>query len=318
MTETQSVKQQSSKPRSPVADSGGWRSSLLGAVVVVLGFVFSSLPRKWVRVLGASLGFLWFDVFRFRRQVVMENLNLAFPEVPKATKTKWGRYSVYQLGANFAEFFTLPHLDQKWAAQHAVYEGHQNILAAEAQGKGVFLLSLHLGHGDMAASLISMKGHKLYLISKFFKTQWFNDLWFKIRGAHGTKFIEPHGVETAFQILRALKEKALVVFVLDQFMGKPFGVETSFFGHKTGTAYGLALFFLKTRSPVVPVYSFEGDDGKVHLVFEPAMELSSYLEGEKDEVMQRLTQVFTNKIEECVRQHPQHWMWVHRRWKTFE
>ncbi len=291
---------------------------VLGGVVLGFGLMLSWLPRRLLRSLGASLGVLWFDIFRIRRQVVLGNLDLAFPEVAKQIKTQWGRYSVYQMGANFAEFFTLPHLNKSWIAKNAVFEGLEHFDAALAQSKGVYLLSMHLGHGDLAASLLCRKGYQLHLISKFFRSRWLNDLWFGVRGAGGMKFIEPHGAESPFRILRAIKEKAAVIFVLDQFMGKPFGVETTFFGHKTGTAYGLALFALKTRSPVVPVYSFEGDDGKVHVVFESAMDLTSWLTGNKEEVLQNVTQAFTDKIEECVRKHPQHWMWVHRRWKTYE
>lgn len=283
-----------------------------------ISFSFYLLPRKLLRSLGLLLGVLWFDVFRFRRKVVMSNLDIAFPEKSKSEKTKIGRRSVYELGSNFAEFFVLPQLTQNWVKKNAVYDGVENIQSALAQGRGVYLLSMHVGHGDMGASLISMLGINVTLISKFFKTKWFNDFWFYIRKGQGVKFIEPHGRQTPFEILKVIKNKESVIFVLDQFMGKPYGVETQFFGKKTGTAYGLALFYLKTKSPVVPVYTYEGQDGKVHLVFEPELQLSSLISEDKEKSIALLTQNFTDQIEKIVRRYPEQWMWLHRRWKVFE
>ena len=276
------------------------------------------LPRKVIRFLGSLLGVLWFDIFRFRRKIVLSNLQIAFPEMPESEKIKIGRRSVYELGSNFLEFFTLPALNQKWVRENAVYEGVEHIQNALKKDKGVYLLSMHIGHGDMGASLISMLGVEVYLISKFFKTKWFNDFWFYIRKGQGVKFIEPHGLQTPFEILKAIKKKSSVIFVLDQFMGKPFGVPTLFFGKKTGTAYGLALFHLKTKSPVVPVYTYEGNDGKVHLVFEPELKLDEFISEDKDKTIAALTQNFTDQIEKIVRRYPEQWMWVHRRWKDID
>jgi KDO2-lipid IV(A) lauroyltransferase len=103
-------------------------------------------------------------------------------------------------------------------------------------------------------------------------------------------------------------------------MGKPYGVRTSFFGKPAGTAYGLALFHMKTKSPVVPVYTYEGQDGKIHIIVESPVK-SEVQSKEQEEVQTReqtlveLTQRYTDKLESIVRRYPEHWMWVHRRWK---
>lgn len=284
----------------------------------LLGFVAYHLPRKLVRSLGACLGVLWFDILRFRRKIVLNNLSLAFPHWTEKQKTEVGRKSVYQLGSQFLEFFMIPYLNEKWMQKNAVITGEEHLKKALEKNKGVFLLSMHIGHGDIGVSLISMRGYSVYLISKFFKTKWFNDLWFRIRKGQGVQFIEPHGPQTPFAILKAMKSNSCVVFVLDQFMGKPFGVETEFFGHKTGTAYGLALFYLKLKAPVVPVYTYEGDDGRVHLVFEQALDLDPFISEDKDRSIAQMTQHFTDQIEKYVRKYPEQWMWVHRRWKSFD
>ena len=108
----------------------------------------------------------------------------------------------------------------------------------------------------------------------------------------------------------------MVGFVLDQHMGRPFGVQTQFFGRPAGTAYGLALFQMKTERPVIPVYNYLSNDGKIHIVAEAPFEYRPELaDKEREQTLVELTQSYTDKIEEIVRRYPDQWMWIHRRWK---
>ncbi|MFM6927675.1 MAG: lysophospholipid acyltransferase family protein [Bdellovibrio sp.] len=291
---------------------------LLVKFFVKSGIFFSSLlPRKVLRLSGSWIGFLWFDLFGFRKKIVLDNLKIAFPEWTEEQRKAVGRESVYQLGYNFGEFFFIPSMNRKWVEKNVIFEGWENVEKARAGGKGMFFLTLHLGNGDLAANAIALNGQEICIITKKFKTQWFNDLWFSVRGAQGVKYIDAHGPSNAFDILKALKRNEALVFVLDQYMGKPFGVATTFFGKRTGTAYGLALFAQKTKAPVLPIYTYEGKDGKVHVVVEPAMDLAQSLVEDKDQTTANLTQKFSDKLESIVRKHPEQWMWVHRRWKDF-
>lgn len=287
--------------------------------VSLFSFISSLFPRTWLRKSGSWLGFLWFDVFGFRKEIVLNNLNIAFPEWSDQKKLAVGRESVYQLGYNFGEFFLIPAINKKWVAKNVVFHGWENIEKARELKKGMFFLSLHLGNGDLASNTISLNGQEIHIITKRFKTKWFDNLWFSVRGAQGVKYIDAHGPNNAFEILKALKKNAALVFVLDQYMGKPYGIETSFFGKKTGTAYGLALFVQKTKAPVLPIYTYEGEDKKLHVVIEPAMDTAaSVVEDNKDLTILNLTQSFNDKLESIVRKHPEQWMWVHRRWKDFK
>lgn len=268
--------------------------------------------------MGRPIGILWFDVLRIRRKVILDNLKIAFPEWTVDDRIRVGRKSVYNLMDNFFEIFLMPSIDQKWVDENVIYHNLNELRTAYDQEKGVFLLSLHLGHGDLLANLVAFKKFPLYLITKFFKSQWLNRLWFSVRGAQGVQYIEPHGEKTPFAILKAIKNKALVGFVLDQHMGKPFGVRNVFFGRPVGTAYGLALFVLKTESPVILTYNYEGEDGKSHVVFETVQGIERFYQAtpeQREQTLVLLTQLFTDKIEEVVRKYPEQWMWLHRRWK---
>lgn len=273
-------------------------------------------PKKVRWTLGVAIGFFWWDVLRIRRKTVYENIERVFPGITKEQKEKFARNSLAYQGYSLIEFLTLPAIDRDYFEREVIFSGLEHYYRAQAENRGVLLLSLHMGNGDMAANMISLKGIPLHLISKKFKNQTINDFWFEIRKRFGTTFIDPHGTKTPFEILAALKKKESVAFVIDQFMGRPYGVETKFFGQKTGTAYGLALFRIKTKAPVVPVYSYRDESLKTHVVFEPEVVLTD-LNGDKDSLIQLMTQRFNDEIEKIILKHPLQWMWVHRRWKNF-
>ncbi len=293
-------------------------NQLLHFCIKLVSFICFHLGRRTSRALFSVLGFLWYDVFRIRREQVIENIGIAFPDWTLEQRIKLGRENLMVSMANLADLMAIPLIDRAWVSKHCVYEGSEHVEAAFKQGKGILMLGMHVGNGDLSANMIAMNQWPINLITKFFKNRKINDIWFSVRGGQGVNYIEPHGEKSPFQILKALKTNGIVVFVIDQFMGKPFGIETTFFGRKTGTAQGLALFHIKTKAPVVPVYCYEGEDQRFHLVFEPALELQPLISANKEESILNLTQHFNVVIERIVRKHPAHWMWLHRRWKKFE
>src|SRR6185312_11741753 len=240
-----------------------------------LAFFSWILPRPLRWAVAVILGILWFDIFRFRRLTILKNLTIAFPEWSKQKRIQVGRRSIFHLCYNFLEFCLLPFCGQGWLKNQVIFHGFENFEQALAKGKGVLILTGHIGNGDMAIAAIVLKYGGLHVISKKFRNRFVNQLWFGVREKMGTHFIDPHGRATAFDILRACRQKESVVFVIDQFMGKPFGIETTFFGRKTGTAYGLALFALKTEAPVVPMYNYRDELGRIHLVCEPEIPVTA-------------------------------------------
>ena len=279
----------------------------------VMAYLLFKSPYWVRRFLGCVIGVLWFDILRIRRSVILKNLNLAYPGWSYKQKVKTGRNSLCCLGQNIVELSFLPFLTSNMFSDFFEFKGFENYLKAKAKNKGVCILTLHLGNYDLATAGMALYGHPLVVISKEFKTQWLNDLWFGVRRKMGTEFIAPRN--SSYAILKALKKKKSVVFVQDQFTGPPIGVRTEFFGHTTGTALGLSVMASRSEAPVVPIYSYRDSNGKVIVHFEEEI---PYQHGENRDLAQaRMTQVYTKWTEDCIRKHPGQWLWVHRRWKPF-
>lgn len=284
----------------------------------IVGWIWSFLPYKLNLYFGKVLAFLWIDLFQIRKDIIYSNLDTVFPDKTFAEKKKIARSSMQNLGRSFFDAFKIPSVDLPWIEKNVLFDGLENYEKAMAQGKGILFLTLHLGSGDLGAAVLAKRLKPIYIISKRFRNQFMDTAWFALRGASKTQFIDAHGKKNAFEILGALKKNFGVVFVLDQFMGKPFGVLTSFFGKQTGTAYGLALFAKKTQAPVVPIYTHWGKDGMLNISFGERIDLSPFVSDDDETYKRNVTNRFNREIEKIILQHPEHWMWVHRRWKDFE
>lgn len=262
------------------------------------------------RGLAGVLAFLWFDLFRIRRRVVLDNLAIAFPLMSRRERVNLGRRSLRHLGLNFVEYSLWPYLNKANFADYVEFHGLDIFEKALQQKKGVLLLTCHLGHGDLAVAGLSLRGYPMVMVSKFFKWQSLNDLWFGMREKMGTKFVAPRN--SSYALLKALKSGSAVIIPLDQFTGPPIGVRTTFFGRETGTAAGLAVMAQRSKAPVVSVFTYRNSRGLQSVHF---MRQIPVPEGEPSEVT---TQKFNDELERFVRAHPDQWMWIHKRWKKFK
>ncbi|MGE3975532.1 MAG: lysophospholipid acyltransferase family protein [Bdellovibrionales bacterium] len=288
--------------------------SLTGICLKFFSYFMHSLPRSLQLLAGDLLAYFAFDILRFRRKITMDNVQLAFPKLSLKEQTQIARGSYKILGRSLIEYSHFPFMNMAWIEKNCELHGREKIQRAIDQKKGVLVLGLHLGNGDLALASLAVQGYPINLISKHFKSEWLNEIWFGVRKKIGMKFTPEE--KSSYQILRGLKNKDCVVFVLDQFMGPPAGVSTIFFGKETGTAAGLALFSLRSGAPVVPAYTFRVESGKTMMIFEDPIEPIKTDNHEAD--VSKMTQIYTSKLEEIIKKYPDQWMWLHRRWKTFE
>jgi len=287
-------------------------------LIAWLGRGISSLffygPQGLRIFFGNLLAFLWFDVFRIRRQVALDNIARAFPDLNERERVRLARRSIQNLGLGFVEYSFFPWLTRDNFRDYFLFENQQLLEEKYAEGKGILLLTLHMGNGDLACAGMSLNGWPTVMVSKTFKVKWLNDLWFGMRERLGTRFIPPR--DSSYALLKALKQGAAVVIPLDQFTGPPIGVRTTFFGHETGTAAGLAVMAERSGAPVLAVYTHRDAAGRHVLHFEREIKVPK--NSLKDpEQARRITQEFNDQLEVFVRRHPEQWMWIHKRWKRF-
>jgi len=276
-----------------------------------IAWVFGRLPLPVALALGQGLGWLYGSVIRFHRRDAWEALRRSLPEKNAAERAAILSRMYRNLGMNLVETLRLAALPRERLAELLTFEGAEHLHAALARGRGVLVLSAHIGNWDLLCTLAPYFNYPTTIITKEIRNRALNELWMETRRRFGLKFAPAH--HSYRQCLHALRNNEIVGFILDQNMIRDEGVFVDFFGQPACTTPGLAFMSAQSRAPVVPVFILRRKGGR-HLV-----RVSPLLEPPPDrrpETIREYTQRYTRIIEDVVRQYPEQWIWIHRRWRT--
>ncbi len=271
------------------------------------------LPRGMARSLGAGVAASLFALMPRLRRVAEINLKIAFPEWDERKRRQVIRGMVRQLGWMGGEFSQFPKYSAEKIGEVVEISGLENFLAAESRGKGVLFLTGHFGAWELAPFAQARYGHPLYFLARAVENPRVDGLVNSYRTMCGNKSIEKN--QSARAVLRALGEGGTVGILADQNTLPEEGTFVGFFGVQACTTTGIARMALHTDAAVVPGYIlWDAGMRKYRLRLEPAVELVRSGDLEKD--VRENTQRFTKVIERVVRENPEQWVWVHKRWKT--
>ena len=243
----------------------------------------------------------------------MRNLSLAYPEWTEARRAKNLRQVYRNLGLLLAEFCLMSGYTAAGASRWIEYDGLERYLAARARGKGVLVLTGHLGAWELSSFYHSLVGYPMGLLIRRLDNPLVDRLVNRIRCLHGNRVI--HKDDFARGLIAAMRAGETVGILMDTNMTPPQGVFVPFFGVEACTAAGMARVAMKTDAAVLPGFLlWEEARRKYVLWFGEELELARTGDAETD--MLSNTARFTEAIEAAVRRHPEQWLWMHRRWKT--
>jgi KDO2-lipid IV(A) lauroyltransferase len=193
-----------------------------------------------------------------------------------------------------------------------VMKGMENFNEANAKGRGVVFVACHLGAFELQITSLALRKLNFMVIGTPLKDKRLNDLMWKHRNRNGNNAVERD--KATFPMLKTLKAGGAVALLIDQDTNKVKNTFVNFFGRPASTPIGAALMAIKTGAIVMPAFSHLGNDGMQHIEIMP--EIPVRITGNEEEDIQYNTQIFTNYIEERIRQYPAQWLWMHERWKT--
>lgn len=247
------------------------------------------------------------------RRVGLQNLELAFPELPAFEREVLLRREYRNLGWLLAEFCKMSSYTREQASEFIRYDGLEHYLAARDRGKGVLVLTGHVGAWELSSFYHSLAGYPMGLVIRRLDNPLVDELVNRIRCQHGNRVL--HKDDFARGLLAAMRAGETVGILMDTNMTPPQGVFVSFFGVPACTASGLARVALKTSAAVIPGFLlWDEPERKYVLRFYPELQLAQTGDTEADATEN--TARFTAFIESVIRQYPSQSLWMHRRWKT--
>jgi len=289
------------------------REALEYAFAWILLKAIGGLPGPMARRAGAGLGAVAYRALPRLRRTGLRNLELAFPSMPAGERERLLRRVYRHLGWQLAEFCHMSAWTRENTRERIRYEGLENYLAAREKGNGVLIVTGHLGAWELSSFWHSLMGYPMSMVIRRLDNPRVDRLVNGIRCLHGNRVL--HKDDFARGLLSAMRQGETVGILMDTNMTPPQGVFVPFFGTEACTASGLARVALRTGAAVLPGFLvWEAGEGKYVLRF--GEEIPPVRSGDDERDTVENTARFTAAIESFVRQYPDQWLWVHRRWKT--
>jgi Kdo2-lipid IVA lauroyltransferase/acyltransferase len=288
------------------------RFALEAALASGLSAIVRLLPRRVVLGLGRALGRLWAALDRRHLRIAEANLRSAFPD--------WNEVRLRSTALGVYRHFGAVLLDLLWmegrSAQEllalADVEGVEHMVRARAAGRGVIAPSGHFGNWELQAiASVPLVGN-VSAIARPLDNPLLDKRLVALRSATGNTVI--YKQRALVQVLKAIRDGGIVAVLIDQNVQQEYGVFVEFFGRPACTTTVAAAVALKTGAAIVPVHCVLQRNGRYRMVFGPTVEWTG--SGRRDQDLVALTQHLTSIIESWVRENPEQWLWLHRRWKT--
>jgi len=264
----------------------------------------------------SPLGTALFSLVPVRRRVVMENLQQVFGnQLGERERRRLARCFYGHVAKTIKENLVMMLSSERRIAGQVDVLGVEHVLAAAEHGSGVLILTGHFGNWELSAvgAMLQFKKYRnrFHVIRKSLGLGLERVVFGRFRKA-GLRVIGRIGALT--KVLDALKENDVVIFIMDQHnkVGAK-AVAAEFFGKEAGTHRSLALVAQQSGAPVIPAVSYRRPDGRHVMKFHPPMEWIT-ADNNREEIYLN-TLGYNRVLERFVLDHPDQWLWAHRRWK---
>jgi len=279
----------------------------------IFGFFINLLPEGIALWIGRQVGRMmyWLDIEH--RRVALGNLRIAFGQEKSKKEMRFiAKKNFQNLGMMVVEFFQIPYMDLENYQKKVETEGVEEALKVLDENKGALLLIGHFGNWELMAFMSKVINKPILVIAKPIKNNRFLERWFiESREGIGLELIPPKNATP--KVVHALSENKLVGIMFDQRGKRSKGIWADFFGRKVPTTPGLAVMALRSGAPVLPVFMIRIGFQKHRLIVKKPLELIQTGNFAKD--VETNTQLFNQVLEAIIREYPEQWLWIHRRFE---
>jgi Kdo2-lipid IVA lauroyltransferase/acyltransferase len=241
------------------------------------------------------------------RRVARINLGFAFPEQTEKQREKIinGVFdSIARLLVSLARF---PDLDASNISKWIGYEGLENYMGAKRRNRGVLVATAHLGNWELSAFSHALMTERMHVMVRPLDNSFVDRLVENRRTLSGNVLIQKR--DAARAVIKALRANEAVGILCDQNTTASEGVFVDFFGKQACASAAFVKLAHRSGAAVVPGFAiWNQSTRRYRLRFYPAIAMSGDVASD--------TQAIHSLFERVIREYPDQWLWIHRRWKT--
>lgn len=288
--------------------------SFIFAALTSVAFLTRPLSWKWGIRFGGLIGALLYYFLRKERAKSLEGLRIAFgADKPERELHHILKKSFQNLGKGLIEIINFGNLKPEQIASLITIEGEEYLKEAENEGNGTILITGHLGNWELMAAALSLRGYPLHVIAAPLYDPRIDEWIVQHRSRFQVETISRGSPSSSKKILGVLRKKEILGLLIDQDT-KVNGIFVNFFNKKAYTPTGAAELALRSEAATMMCFITRLPNDHHRITIEKPMTLAQGSDHMKD--VEINTARFTSRIEEHIKQYPDQWVWMHRRWKT--
>jgi KDO2-lipid IV(A) lauroyltransferase len=298
----------------PVRGRNFWWVACTDSLVAVSLLIFAKIPHQ-IRVAMIALLYRLILIISARyRHIAHRNIALVFPDKSLQERRAILRRSAISFARMVSDIFRLAHLSREWFEHHVQIDRIEE-LKALVKGRSVLYLGGHLASFDLMVAAFGVLVQPVDFIVRENKSQIFEQWSTMVRTRFGNGVISRTG--GLRRILTQMKRGRSVGFLFDQNVTRNHAVFVPWFGRLAATTAAPGMVAERVRCPVIIVTGrFEGDDR--YSVFWEELDLAALYrqESSPEEVRRTVCEFAVAVLERVIKEQPEDWFWLHRRWKT--
>jgi len=272
-------------------------------------FIALNLPLKLVYGIAVFLADLhYFLAFRDRR-FVKANLKVIFPEKENKELRKISKMVFRNFAKYLADFFRFEKLNRSYIDKNIKLENLHYFDQALASGKGVVVLTAHLGNWELGGVVLAQLGYPFWAVALSHKNKKVNDFFVSQRAGKGVNVIAMG--KAVRSCISEIRNNHMVALVGDRDFTEK-GIVIDFFNKPMHFPEGPAALSLMTGASIIPGFMLRNPDDSFTLRIEKPVEFKPC--GDKKKDLADLIKVYKNIIEDYIRKYPDQWYVFRRFW----
>ena len=279
-----------------------------------LKFLIFILPSSLQNMLAKFLAFAFMKLKKKRFHVVMTNLNLVFGE----TKTKEEKLEIAKkCYYNFAKYLGINFiLNQNTTKQkileQVVFKNEHFLLDAMKSGRPIIVTTAHFGQWEIFPLAVAAHFGPSSVLGRKLDSSVMDKILRANRAQFDVELIDKDG--GAKDILKALKARRIVGILVDQNTAPKDGIKVQFFGKDVLHTPAASVLAQKTNALIINAFIYQKGENLNEICFEEPIDISMF---DKEDAVQKVTQMQCSACEEMVRARPEEYFWFHQRFKRF-
>lgn len=270
------------------------------------------IPRPLFLRLGRALGAFVAAVDRRHRDIAKDNLRRSFPDWTEDRVDRVARGVWVHFGGVMFDLVRILARGPAVVDRLAVIEGREHAEAAHRSPHGVVLMTAHFGNWETHGIIHAKHFGSIGVVARPLDNPTLDRAMRELRESAGNEVIEKE--HAMIRCMRRLRASQGVAFVVDQNVQEKEGIFVEFFDRPACTTPFAARLALKTGALVLPCRAVMAPDLTYRVIYDAPMDPKEYGEGEA--AVTALTQAMALRTEMWIRENPDQWLWMHRRWHT--